>query len=398
MIIFFDQFLWKGNRPPTIHPSTTRMTAASPPHKDGPAPSPSPSPPLVSLSSSQQQQQQQFQAAKARNAQMVTQYQGQFPAVPTMTSEELVALFHSNTMTTATTKRQHHQQRRPRPVLLVDVRSHAEQCISMIPGAIAGLEDTDKTKTNRKGEDRRSRNTHHNHNNNHNNNKIAQWIQQHCVDEAASVPENDDDDNDDDDNDNDDTRNTSNTTDNSCRNTDTTVPLIVVYCTIGYRSGREAQRLIDELTTGAASSSYLIHTPGSGRTMTSAQPQPPKPMTLGTTFEIKNLDGILAYSFVAEAPPLIVPRPRRSPTTVDATTTTDDVAPIITTRKIHTYGKAWSTAVNPTYEIVYFGKKTQQIPHLVHHALQTGWMILYRRLQHHVAGWSRNKKKKTNTT
>ena len=312
---------------------------------------------------------------------MVTQYQGHFPDVPTITSEELVTILQSNT----------------RPVLIVDVRSQAEQLISMIPGAIAGLEDTDNTKNNSNSEGSRSSNTHNIDNNNNNNNKIAQWIHQHCMEDADLVHQEDDDDDDDNDDDNDDTRknrNKNSHTNNSRRETDTTsttsttVPLIVVYCTIGYRSGREAQRLMDDLTTGTASSSYLIHTPGPGRN-TSAQP-PPKQITLGTTFEIKNLDGILAYSFVEEAPPLIVPTRRSS-------TITDDVAPI-TTRTIHTYGKAWSTAVNPTYEIVYFGKDTKTIPHLVHHALQTGWMILYRRVQHHVAGWYRNNNKKKNKT
>jgi len=131
-------------------------------------------------------------------------------------------------------------------------------------------------------------------------------------------------------------------------------PTIVMYCTIGYRSGREAQRLYDDLTT-----TFDIDI-GSN------------------TVEIKNLDGILAYSFVDNAPPLMYPA------------TSDGGSDYHMTKRIHSFGKDWSTACNPDYDVVYFNTK----PKLCKHLLQTGFISAVRVIQHLVSK-SIKKTKKT---
>merc|ERR1711957_795956 len=128
-------------------------------------------------------------------------------------------------------------------------------------------------------------------------------------------------------------------------------PTIVFYCTIGYRSGREAQRLVDELT----SPSSLVDG-----------------IELGKSLDIKNLDGILSYSFVPDAPPLIMSRNSQQNTSSNGngndcggggggggggdgmTTMTTTTTITTTTRNVHSYGKEWSVAMNPDYDVVYF--------------------------------------------
>ncbi|KAL3936327.1 MAG: hypothetical protein SGARI_002602, partial [Bacillariaceae sp.] len=116
----------------------------------------------------------------------VASYQGQFPDVPTMTSNELVKKICSEKDN----------------ILLVDVRTQEEQDASMIPGALR-LKDVD--------------------------------LSEQMKDEESKM--------------------------------------LVIYCTVGYRSGREARRL------------QQLHPEWKGR--------------------IYNLDGILAYSHVQDAPPLV---------------------------------------------------------------------------------------------
>jgi rhodanese-related sulfurtransferase len=86
--------------------------------------------------------------------------------------------------------------------------------------------------------------------------------------------------------------------------------IVVTYCTVGYRSGIEAQKI---------SKKY--------------------PCT-----KVYNLDGILAYTFVENAPPLI------------SQTKNDDVNNHMNTvqaTQIHVYGKKWDYA-HPKYEPVWF--------------------------------------------
>mmetsp|Transcript_55051 Transcript_55051/g.63539 ORF Transcript_55051/g.63539 Transcript_55051/m.63539 type:complete len:174 (+) Transcript_55051:650-1171(+) len=90
------------------------------------------------------------------------------------------------------------------------------------------------------------------------------------------------------------------------------IPTIVLYCTIGYRSGREAQRLVDDLT-----STFGID--------------------IGTSVEIKQLDGILSYSFVEDAPPL--------PSHTQEGGGSDDV---MTRRRIHSYGNELMVHCHPS--------------------------------------------------
>ncbi|OEU19559.1 hypothetical protein FRACYDRAFT_260036 [Fragilariopsis cylindrus CCMP1102] len=240
------------------------------------------------------------------NKKMVRKYQSLFPQIPTMTSVELVERWKqqdredderdSQSSSSSIDSEEHASQsnspessaRRNKvsgPLLLVDVRSKSERTVSTIPGACS-MDDLE----------------------------TIRWINKYVHGfEGKQL---------------------------RCG-----TPTIVMYCTIGYRSGREAQRLYDDLTT-----TFDIDI-GSN------------------TVEIKNLDGILAYSFVDNAPPLMYPA------------TSDGGSDYHMTKRIHSFGKEWSTACNPDYDVVYFNTKSKLCKHL----LQTGFISAVRVIQHLVS-------------
>ncbi|KAG7374608.1 rhodanese-like domain containing protein [Nitzschia inconspicua] len=191
--------------------------------------------------------------------QQVLNYQGQFPDVPTMTSEQLVEILQGTESSNLT---------------IVDVRTAEEQAVSKIPGAIP---------------------LH----------KLR--IQPNPNDEDQ----------------------------------------IAVYCTVGYRSGREARRL-----------------------------QETYPQWKGKIF---NLDGILAYSFVEGAPSLVTTTTTTTAiTSGDATTTTTTSNPK-PTKRLHTYGPNWNCA-NPDFEAVWFQKTS-----FVGHVCQTVCCSVGRMCQHYAS-------------
>ena len=244
----------------------------------------------------------------ATNKKMVEKYHSMFPKIPTMTSEELVALWKQidkfqdelddsqnsdsddddNYNKTTTLNEADH----PGPLLLIDVRSKAERAVSMLQGAVA-MDDLETTR----------------------------WINKY-VHHFDGVPKGG-------------------------------IPTIVTYCTIGYRSGREAQWLVDDLT-----STFGIE--------------------IGKSVQIKNLDGILAYSFAEDAPPLLRPCHRGS-------------SDSFLTHRIHSYGKEWSEAADPAYEVVYFDSKPQKAMHL----LQTGLCSALRMVQHKITKTTTKAKQST---
>jgi rhodanese-related sulfurtransferase len=236
------------------------------------------------------------QERKAVNQEMVKKYHAMFPKIPTMTSEELVA--HWKEIDRFEDERDDSQnssdsdddtldasfeedENSPSPLLLIDVRTKAERNVSMLQGAVA-MEDHETTR----------------------------WINKyvHEFDGKHKGGK----------------------------------PTIVTYCTVGYRSGREAQWLIDDLT-----STYGIE--------------------IGKSVDIKNLDGILAYSFVEDAPPLLRPCRKGS-------------SDSFMTRRIHSYGKEWSEAVDPSFETVHFDSKPKMAMHLV----RTGLASAVRMVQHQI--------------
>jgi rhodanese-related sulfurtransferase len=252
----------------------------------------------------------------AINKKMVHKYQSQFPQIPTMTSEELVERWKQqdreddvrddysqqsqcdeSDSSSINSDEHASQSNSPEsfikrnnkvggPLLLLDVRSKSERTVSIIPGACT-MDDLETTR----------------------------WINKYV-------------------------HNFEGTQLGFCGG----IPTIVMYCTIGYRSGREAQRLYDDLTT-----TFDID-------INSVNPQ----------VEIKNLDGILAYSFVDFAPPLMYPA------------TSDGGSDYHMTKRIHSFGKEWSIACNPEYDVVYFQKKSKLCKHL----LQTGFVSAVRGIQH----------------
>jgi rhodanese-related sulfurtransferase len=239
---------------------------------------------------------------------MVQKYQSMFPKIPTMTSEELVALWkqidkmqderddslNSDSEDDDHSKKYNALQEETSPLLLIDVRTKAERAVSMLQGALS-MDDLETTK----------------------------WMNKY-VHQFDGVPRGG-------------------------------IPTIVTYCTIGYRSGREAQRLVDELT-----STFGIE--------------------IGVSVQIKNLDGILAYSFVEDAPPLLRPCRKGS-------------SDSFMTRRIHSYGKAWAEAVDPSFETVQFDSK----PKMAKHLLQTGLCSALRMVQHTITKTT-HKAKQTTTT
>eukprot|EP00536_Pseudo-nitzschia_multiseries_P014762 jgi/Psemu1/40085/gm1.40085_g len=234
---------------------------------------------------------------KAINKKMVEKYHSQFPNVPTMTSQELVERWRK--IDIQEDKRDDAQRSEDEndgdrvlgnevgPLLLIDVRSKEERAVSMISGGLA-MNELETTR----------------------------WIN-HYVHNI----------------------------DGNYRTNSDAIPTIVFYCTIGYRSGREAQRLVDDL-----SGTYGIE--------------------IGKTVEIKNLDGILAYSFVEDAPPLM-----------SSNKGTQSSSDSFMVRRIHSFGKEWSEAADPSYEIVYFQNKAK----FAGHVLQTGLTSAYRCIQHTIS-------------
>jgi len=232
------------------------------------------------------------------NQKMVGKYHAMFSKIPTMTSKELVDRWKridkmederddSQNIDHDEGATRSEAEAQPGPLLLIDVRSKAERKVSMIQGAVA-MDDLETTR----------------------------WINRYihnfdCVHKGGT-------------------------------------PTIVTYCTIGYRSGREAQWLVDDLTN-----SYGIE--------------------IGKAVEIKNLDGILAYSFVQDAPPLMRPCRKGS-------------SDSFMTRRIHSYGREWAEAVHPSFEVVCFDSKPTKAMHL----LQTGLVSAVRMIQHI---WSHSKTK-----
>jgi rhodanese-related sulfurtransferase len=241
------------------------------------------------------------------NKKMVQKYHSMFPKIPTMTSEELVARWkeidklederddsqNSDDGDDNADNDYRHDATAPGPLLLIDVRSKPERMVSMLQGAFA-MDDLETTR----------------------------WINKY-VHHFDGVQRGG-------------------------------MPTIVTYCTIGYRSGREAQWLFEDLT-----STYGVE--------------------IGKSVEIKNLDGILAYSFLEDAPPLLSPCRKGS-------------SDSLMTRRIHSYGKEWSDAADPAFEVVYFDSKPQKAKHL----LQTGLASAVRLVQHQIHR-SKTKAKETTT-
>lgn len=240
---------------------------------------------------------------------MVQKYHKQFRKIPTMTSAELVERWkqidlQQDKLDDALENGDADEnddidavERKVGPLLLIDVRSKEERCVSMISGGLA----MDELETTR-------------------------WINRH----VHKIDGN-----------------------NNAKRT--AIPTIVFYCTIGYRSGREAQRLAD----------YLSGTFG---------------IEIGKTVEIKNLDGILAYSFIEDAPPLM-----------SSNKGTQCSSDSFMTKRIHSFGKEWSEAANPSFDIVYFKSK----PTMAKHLLQTGFTSAFRSVQHAIsrsAAWAKETK------
>jgi len=109
------------------------------------------------------------------------------------------------------------------------------------------------------------------------------------------------------------------------------------------------------------------------------------------------LDGILAYSFVKDAPSLTTTTMMKNDDDGlinNTTTKVDDFYDALSsnsndqmttttktktkTRRVHSYGKEWSKAANPEYDVVYF----DTIPELIKHYVQTGFMMTLRGIQH----------------
>jgi rhodanese-related sulfurtransferase len=130
--------------------------------------------------------------------------------------------------------------------------------------------------------------------------------------------------------------------------------IVVTYCTVGYRSGREARRLRD------------LYPQYDGR--------------------IYNLDGILSYTYVEGPPPLVTPPPGGTVPTTNGPTDQGRRPPAAgassAARQVHTYGPAWGDLVNPEggYEAVWFEQ-----PGLARHLLQTVAASATRGVQHGLA-------------
>ena len=277
-----------------------------------------------------------------------------------MTSEELVAIMNKQ------------QQKKQRQLVLVDVRTRVEQETSMIPGAIT-LDEfhrrMDHTRQQHQRQQQRGGDIFHRH---------------HSSPTSSSSPP------------------PPNQIDDSGPEISPD-SIIVTYCTVGYRSGREAQHLADQYpdffrTTTTTYSSRIAspETTTAGNDGSVDREYPPmsggtesdnvdeideKERNLSNKDELEpnlyNLDGILAYTYVEGAPPLLVPRSSTTQssggrTTAPTTTTTTE------TKKVHTYGPAWNHLAHPDYEPVWFRTYWD----FGYHAVQTVGCSVARTFQH----------------
>mmetsp|Transcript_26090 Transcript_26090/g.47332 ORF Transcript_26090/g.47332 Transcript_26090/m.47332 type:complete len:89 (+) Transcript_26090:2-268(+) len=58
-----------------------------------------------------------------------------------------------------------------------------------------------------------------------------------------------------------------------------------------------------------------------------------------------------------------------------------------TTRRVHSYGREWSAAANPDYEVVYFDTALRR----ARHSVQTGLTCAFRMVQHQFRGERRRR-------
>lgn len=285
----------------------------------------------------------------------VHHYQSFFPHIPTMKSSRLVELMKQ--------QEGHHQSPSPSPSLvLVDARTRDEQEVSMIPGSLTldeFHERMDRTmyRSGKGGGFVRRRHDHHqqhHEDNNHHHDSVELADKQ----EEQVRPG----------------RHDEELTDND-GTAATTIPedaIVVIYCTVGYRSGREAQHLMDQY-------------PDFFRTYTHPSPEEQDGGAVGnigrnddddensnnTSYPLSetpnegpklfNLDGILAYTYVPDAPPLQI-RTRLGTKSV--------------TKQVHVYGPTWNLA-HPDYQPIWF--RTWDFSF---HALQTIGCSVTRSIQH----------------
>lgn len=256
---------------------------------------------------SQHGQQQEVQRRLEDCQKQVHHYQGMFPRIPTMTSVELVQRLQQQQQHQSTTNS-------VRPVVLVDVRTQEEQEVSMIPGSLT-LEEFHQR-------------------------MMAQ--SDTTIDTAT-------------------TNNSNNAIDGDKIPADA---MVVTYCTIGYRSGREAQHLADQYPNFFQIQSDEEEGRQDGTTNgTSSQPHiddDEQNRAGPNKNNLYNLDGILAYTYVADAPPLQLRT--QLGTSV--------------TKQVHTYGPTWDLA-HPSYQPVYF-----RTWNFGAHALQTAGCSVARSVQH----------------
>eukprot|EP00580_Thalassiosira_gravida_P003447 CAMPEP_0201621962 /NCGR_PEP_ID=MMETSP0492-20130828/47159_1 /ASSEMBLY_ACC=CAM_ASM_000837 /TAXON_ID=420259 /ORGANISM="Thalassiosira gravida, Strain GMp14c1" /LENGTH=345 /DNA_ID=CAMNT_0048091533 /DNA_START=1 /DNA_END=1039 /DNA_ORIENTATION=- len=314
----------------------------------------------------------------ATNRRMVRKYHSMFPDIPTMTSNELVTTRWNWNAAAIDDFDVEDDADDKGPLLLIDCRSKSERNVSMIPGAYAMDDDGDAITEWIDKYVRRIIDTDNNNNNKNNNNSNdnvdSEWIDKY-VRRIIDTDNNNNNKNNNNSNDNVDSDEHEGKSGSSGMQMQ---PTIVTYCTIGYRSGRDAQYLVDTLTDDR------------------------RGIDIGKSVDIKNLDGILSYSFVENAPPLIAhSRPgmryhRRHHRNVGTTggggsTGGSDDESFATTRRVHSYGREWSAAANPDYEVVYFDTALRR----ARHSVQTGLTCAFRMVQHQ---FRREEDNATNTT
>lgn len=271
------------------------------------------------------------------NGNAIRTYHSKFPEIPTMTSRELVDRWNQQDAEKeddddddddvwkefeAKLKQANGEQGRERreksrigPTLLLDCRSKEERAVSLIPGAVP-FDSFEKT----------------------------EWMNEHvCGNNHGNLNKdiNDDD--------------VKAYDDNGVEGERRGIPTIILYCTVGYRSGSEARKLTDDLVRTSS--------PDNGSDGTAE---------IGKSVVIYNLDGILSYTFVKDAPPLV--------SSSDASSTPGDEES--GTKRVHSYGKQWSSLANPDYDVVYFPDKSAE---LASHLLQTGLQTSLRWAQHKIS-------------
>jgi rhodanese-related sulfurtransferase len=304
-------------------------------------------------------------------------YQSFFSCIPTMTSEHLVAMMKHQRQQQQHKQIDGWQKKSSSLLILIDVRTSEEQEVSMIPGSITLDEFHQRMDSTMRlcGGDRIGRTFHRRHHKD-----------DHLDDDDDHVNNPDNNHRDQDDNDKNPVtdhqpptnhRQKGDNKNRSDHNEEIDPHAIVVtYCTIGYRSGREAQHLADQYPNffrTSSSKDYDLKSSKDHQTKAAStaadsgaddndngyQEVPEGP-------NLFNLDGILAYTYVEDAPPLEVRR-RLGANTVATTTSTN---------QIHTYGPAWDLA-HPNYQPVWFKNTKYGL-----HALQTVGCSLARSIQH----------------